>query len=622
MNEELQRFRFIAENTLDLICETNIEGFYTYLSPGYRDVLGYEPEELIDQHFSLLVHPDDRQAVLAAFTRRASDLRPGLATYRHRHKDGTWRWLESLGKPLPYSGDTFRALFVSRDITERKTAELRLNRMEDRLKMVVNRLPVILCATDPAGIVTLFEGQGLEGLGLSPSSVLGNPIVKVYKNQPEVLSLVQRALAGDTVVATVRAQGRVFEAYLAPAYDERKVISGIAGLFIDVTEGLAVRRALDEERLKRSKLQSLAVLAGGITHDFNNLLTAVLGNISLAQMEATPHSPVVEHLAEAERACLRTRDLISELSTFAKGGDPVKKPIRIEQSIRQAVSAATRGTGIQSEIHIQPGLWAVSADEPQINQVLQNIIMNARQAMPGGGSIKIAGRNSPGHESLSPGRYVVLRITDHGTGIAREHIDRIFEPYFTTKKEGHGLGLATAHSIISHHGGALLAESPPGGGATFTIYLPASDEAVELPPGEPPRKAVAAPATRILIMDDDDSIRALMRRILSGNGFQVEATKEGGEAVRRHREALETGKPFSLVLLDIRVPHGMGGLEALRAIQAIDPGIKAIISSGYSENPVMSNYKELGIAAVVPKPYHAHELLSVVRQLLSAKPAA
>jgi PAS domain S-box-containing protein len=500
MEDDLQRYRFIAENSLDLICETTLEGVYTFLSPSYLDVLGYEPAQLLGHHFGELVHADDREELLLKFSKHASSLEPGEATFRHQHADGTWRWLEVLGKPIQDVGGNARAVFVSRDITERRETEYRLQ----------------------------------------------------------------------------------------------------------------------EERLKRSKLESLAVLAGGITHDFNNLLTALMGNISLAQMDAPPNTPLAEHLGEAEEACMRMRDLVAELGTFARGGDPVKKPIRIEQAIRTAVRAATRGVEVHCNVHIEPKLHAVNADEGQMTQVFQSLLANARQAMPAGGTIEIDARNSSGAGSLPAGQYIAVRVTDHGTGIARENLGRVFEPYFTTRKEGHGLGLATAHAIVANHGGALLAESIPGAGATFTIYLPAAEAAALPTRAEPLREILPG---RILLMDDDESIRVLVSRILAGAGFQVDAAMEGADATRRHREALEAGKPYDLVLLDLRVPGGMGGLEALQVIRTIDPVVRAIVSSGFSENPVTAHYQELGIAAIVPKPYHAHELLKTVRQILASRPA-
>ena len=620
MHEDLLRYRFIAENTLDLICETTLEGYYTYLSPSYKSVLGYEPEELVGQHFGTLVHAGDREIVLRAFSQHTADLKPGQATFRYRHQDGSWRWLETLGKPIRYAGSDGRAVFVSRDITEWRMAEERLRRMEKRLKMVVDHIPVIICATDCEGDVTLCEGKGLEGLERNGAETVGLPIAELCKNLPDTIELFRKALAGETLSATVEADGRIFEAYVTPAPDEGGALPGMAGVFLDVTEGRMVEKALEEERLKRSKLESLAVLAGGIAHDFNNLLTSVLGNISLAQMEADPTSEIAGNLAEAEEACLRTRDMVAELSTFARGGGPVKKPVRLEECIRAAVQQTGRqNDDIICEVDTEPGLWTVPADERQIGQVLQNLIKNARQAMSGGGVITIQARNSKETGALPEGPYVMVSVSDHGTGIRQAHLGRIFEPYFTTRSGRHGLGLATAYSIVANHGGALLAESQEGAGSTFRMYLPvAQAELEELQQPSAQKPSWRGGPARILVMDDEESIRGLMLRMLTGKGFEVEAADDGGAAVRLYQAALDAGRPFDVVLLDLRVPMGMGGMEAFRAMREINPGVKAIVSSGYSEHSIMSNYREYGLAAVVPKPYHAHELLGTLHRLLGS----
>ena len=462
MQAHLQRYQFIAENTLDLVCETTLDGFYTYLSPSYHDVLGYDPEDLIGRHFAELLHPDERQAVLAEFARRTEALSPGSATFRYRCKDGAWRWLETLGKPCPSPDNAIRAVFVSRDITDRKEAELSLRRMEDRLLLVVNHTPVILCATDAAGVITLFEGHGLESMGFGAAPAIGRPFSEVFSNQPEMLASFRRALAGETLVATVEANGRSLETYLTPALDDTNAVTGMSSVSLDVTESRAIRRALEEEQLKRAKLESLAVLAGGIAHNFNNLLTAILGNLSLAQMDAHPDSLIAEALGEAEAACLKTRDMVAELGTFARGGGPIKKLVRLQPCIRRAVLSATRGGRVQCDIRIDPALSHAEVDELQIAQVLQNLLRNACEATPENGTIGIDAHNAAPPDSLPPGSYVAIRVTDHGPGIAEANLQRIFDPYFTTKKGRLGLGLATAHSIIANHGGVLVAQSPAG----------------------------------------------------------------------------------------------------------------------------------------------------------------
>jgi len=473
-----------------------------------------------------------------------------------------------------------------------------------------NMLQVIHCATDSHGVVIRFEGSGLQCLSLKPGDVVGKPIFDFCKNQAEAIAAIWRALAGEATAASLEAEGRVFEAHFTPVYDESRAVCGMAGVCIDVTEVRANRDALAEERQKRTNLESLAFHAGRTAHAFNNLLTGVLGNLSLAQMEADPGSTLAVSLNEAERACLRTRDLVAAMSTFSQEGGPVKTALPLEQCIRQAVLAAGLGAEVRCGIRIDPGLWSVAANEPQIRQVFADLLVNAGRAMPGGGIIEIDAWNTRAVEKLRPGRYVAIRVTDHGAEIPTIHLNRIFEANVTAR-EG-GIGLATSHSIVANHGGELLAESHGGAGVSFTIYLPAAVAEAPKPKIEVvQRKENHA---RILVMDDEQSIRELTGRMLSSAGFQVDMADEGGDALRQYREAFAAGKPFDAVLLDLRVPCGMGGYETFQAIRGINPGVKAIISSGQAESSIMANYREHGIAAVVPKPYNINELLNAVYQ--------
>jgi len=486
------------------------------------------------------------------------------------------------------------------------------------MHIAANALKVIFCATDSQGRTTLFEGPGLECLPLNPSDVLGKPIFELTKDQPEATALIRRALAGEGVIATLEAHGRVFEVHLTPVYDQDRAVSGMVGVAIDVTESRSLQRSLEEERLKRSRLESLAVRAGALSHEFNNLLTGVLGNLSLAQMEADPASSLGVSLTSAERACLRTRDLVAALSEFSQEGGFEKRPVSLEPCIRQAVLAAAFGVEIRCGIRVDPHLWAVSADEPRISQVLKNLLAYARKAMGGGGIIEIDAWNTRAAEPLRPGKYVAVRLTHHGdqrSGIqTREDLAGIFEPDST----GAGcFALATARTIIANHGGQLLAESHGSAGVSFTIHLPAVLAEAPRPPEAPQATPKIETHARILVMDDEQSIRDLTRRMLSSAGFQVDTADEGRDAVRQYRDAFEAGQPFDAVLLDLRVPCGMGGYETFEAIRGIDPAVKAIISSGHFENPIMSNFREHGIAAVIPKPYSVSELLAAVRQTVS-----
>lgn len=416
----------------------------------------------------------------------------------------------------------------------------------------------------------------------------------------------------------VRKEGALIE---VEAMVSRTMYGGnsvVLGTVLDVTE----RKRLEAETLRAQKLESLGVLAGGIAHDFNNLLTVILGNMSLvtARMAAGDH--LREWLVEAEKASLQARDLAQQLLTFAKGGAPVKKVFSLRQVIVDAASFSIRGSGILCEFSLPEDLWPVHADEGQISQVINNLVINACQAMPNGGSIRISAQNKIRldieSEGFPPGRYVCFRIEDQGTGIDEEHRQHIFDPYFTTKETGSGLGLATCYSVIRRHNGTITVDSVVGQGTTFTICLPAADEQPEEQPAAPRR---IGPAQRrgmkVLLMDDEAQIRTLVVTALKVCGYSVETADDGAQALEKYREALEQQAPFALVIMDLTVPGGMGGRELIAELGALDPQVCAIVSSGYANDPIVAEFERYGFRGVVVKPYRVEELCEVVQNVLA-----
>ena len=395
--------------------------------------------------------------------------------------------------------------------------------------------------------------------------------------------------------------------------------AGAVVTFVDLTE----RRRLEGELLTMRKLESLGVLAGGIAHDFNNLLMGILGNISLAR--EVIHDPVeaTELLGEAEQATLRTRSLTQQLLTFSRGGTPVKKVITVRAIVEESSRFALSGSSVRAEHDFAPDLWAVEADGGQLGQVVHNLVINAVQAMPRGGLIRISCANvelADGQvPSLPAGPYVRLEVTDQGSGIPPEHLPRIFDPYFTTRAGGHGLGLASVYSITHKHGGHVTVTSRQGEGTTFDVYLPAATRAA----APEPRAAQAAPAARerghVLVMDDEPAVRKVAMVILARLGFEVEGAADGGEAVARVRAASERGQRFDLLLMDLTVPGGMGGAEAMKQIRAIDPGVVGVATSGYSNDPVMASFGDYGFAGTVAKPYTVADLTQAISGALAKK---
>jgi signal transduction histidine kinase/CheY-like chemotaxis protein len=391
-------------------------------------------------------------------------------------------------------------------------------------------------------------------------------------------------------------------------------------IFTDITE----RESQQEELIKRQKLESIGVLAGGIAHDFNNILTAILGNISFAGMFLGQNQKAATALHQAEKAAKRAAELAHQLLTFAKGGQPVTRSVAPRQLIEESLSLVLRGSNVQGSVEVSEDVRNIQADAGQISQAFNNLIINAVQAMPGGGTISIRADNivldNNNPCALPPGEYVRFVFSDKGCGIPADKLNSIFDPYFTTKPGGSGLGLASVQSIIRKHGGQITVSSAVGKGTTFEILLPASKKSVALAQPLSATTANTQPAPtaeiRLLVMDDEEMIRTLATDMLEELGYRVTTCPDGEEAVALYKAALEAGAPYSAAIMDLTIPGGMGGREAAGAIHDIDPQARLIVSSGYSNDPIMSDFRRYGFSAVVLKPYSVAEIAEALRALL------
>jgi signal transduction histidine kinase/ActR/RegA family two-component response regulator len=404
----------------------------------------------------------------------------------------------------------------------------------------------------------------------------------------------------------------------APIRSSGGEIHGVVLVFYDIS----TQRRLEEELLRARKIESVGLLAGGIAHDFNNLLTGILGNISLAKMFAGTDERIVKRLVEAERACQRATGLTQQLLTFAKGGAPVRRTVCIAELLRESTVFALRGSNVRADLAIAGDLWPVDADTDQLSQVIHNVLLNAIQAMPNGGSIQVRAENtviSAGSMlQLRAGDYLKISVVDHGCGIPADILPNIFDPYFTTKADGSGLGLATAYAIVAKHNGYMTATSEVGSGTAFSIYLPASTHR-PLPVQEAP--IISGDGTvKILVMDDEEAIRDLLSDILTTLGYEVVCTRDGMEAAVAYQHAQTAGQPFAAVILDITVPGGLGGKEAMARLQGLDPRVKALISSGYANDPIMANFAQSGFSGVVIKPYTVERLKHALQRVLQSDP--
>jgi len=431
--------------------------------------------------------------------------------------------------------------------------------------------------------------------------------------------LKQGAVFGRSTPATLVSRPgreRIVVTSSAPIHDQADSIIGVVLVFRDITEN----RKLEAELHKASKLESLGLLAGGIAHDFNNILTGIFGNVSLAKMLAPSDRQIQERLERAEQACYRAKEMTGQLLTFARGGAPIKRLKAVPQLVKESCDIAVLGSNVHCEFSYAPDLRPVEADPAQIAQVLNNLLLNAVQAMPEGGNIKVRAENIPAGTRPglpSPGAdYVRITIQDQGPGILPEHRARVFDPFFTTKHKGRGLGLATAYSIVRKHDGLIEADSKTEGGATFHVYLPASAQSTA--PETEDASNLSSGQGRVLVMDDEPEILNFCHVALKRLGYQAELARDGEEAIRRYRDARESGRPFSAVIMDLTIPGGMGGKEAIKHLLELDPRARVIVSSGYSNDPVMAEFRKFGFLGVVAKPYEIRELAKVLQQVIES----
>jgi PAS domain S-box-containing protein len=509
------------------------------------------------------------------------------------------------------------------DIKKRQMAEKALRESEKKYRGLIETASEAIIVIDyESGKIIDVNRKGIELLGRSADEIIGMHHSQIHpSDETEKYTWLFKKSATylsppDIAYHMLHKDGSRIPVEISTSIMELEGRKIIQGIFRDLREKIK----LEEEIQKAQRLESAGVLAGGMAHDFNNLLTSILGNVSLAKVFADPEGKVYERLTETEKAVMRAKNLTQQLLTFAKGGVPVTRTVDLSNTIVESAEFALRGAILKCVYQIAENLWPVEADLGQISQVIHNLVINAYHSMPNGGSCRVEAKNILNRDTASiplpEGRYVKISVQDFGSGILPEHLNKIFDPFFTTKRSGTGLGLSTAYSIIKKHGGVLTVDSEVGKGSIFHIFLPVSDKTGPPAVEDEAQAVILKGSGKVLLIDDEEFLLEMASELLQHLGYTVETAIDGKEALDLYKKGLESGQKHTVVIMDLTIPGGMGGKETIRELKKIDPDAKTIVSSGYATDPILSNFKEYGFDAMLPKPYEVEELAKILHKVI------
>ena len=526
-------------------------------------------------------------------------------------------------------GSVSGVIGIFEDITDRVRAEKSLKELEERFRLAFHTSPDSIAIAKMDGTFLEINEGFTELTGYTRDDTIGKSSldIKIW-DIPEDREIVIERLKKDGFIRNLESRFRLKDNSQKIALMSANIIMlqgtpHILSVTKDITKLRETERAHQALQLHISqtqKLESIGVLAGGIAHNFNNLLVSILGNIDLALADLASKD-IPRLLSEAKRASLKAQGLTQQLLTFSEGGQPIKNEASIRHIIEDAAGMVLRESNVTCEYSMQEDLCKVEVDSRQISQVVQNIVMNAKEAMPNGGKILITCGNHSNDPSqivsLPRGEYVKISIKDNGIGIPKNYIGNIFDPYFSTKQQGSGLGLSLSYSIVAKHGGRIFAESRQGEGTIFTFYLPALGQKEQIGETLAPRKKDNV-QYRILVMDDEEIVRDVVKGMLEHLGHHTICAADGEQAVEKYKRAKNSDAPIDLIIMDLTIPRGMGGKEAVKEILAINPEAKVLVSSGYSTDPIMANYREYGFSGAMAKPYQLEDLMKIIDQILGA----
>jgi PAS domain S-box-containing protein len=620
-----ERYRLVNDSSYDFIFSYDMKSAYTSANKSYCKALNISQKEIIGKHPRDLGFTEDKLKEWDELHWQVKETNKSLLTETSATMpDKEIHYYDLTLNPIhDSSGNIIGISGIARDITDRKKAQERLRQSEERYRLVNDSSIDSIYSYDIHGCFKSANKALCDTLHLPLEDIVGkshtdlgfpDKIVKEWDKLHRQVIQNDQTVRCETSAPTPDGKLHYYEVILNPIHDSTGTVIGISGITRDIND----RKQLAEERAKASKLESIGILAGGIAHDFNNILAAILGNISLAKLNVDSSGEDFELLTEAENATVRATKLTQQLLTFAKGGAPVKEISHVTEFIKETVSFSLRGSNVKYRTSFAPDIWAAEVDKAQIEQVIGNLVINAKQAMPEGGMVNVRAENmkvlAKHNLPLQNGNYIKISVSDNGEGIHPEDISKIFDPYFTSKTQGTGLGLATSYSIIHRHKGHIEVKSEIEKGTTFNTYLPASSRKAESPKKSLERSG--RQTGKILLMDDNETVLKVVKMMLKSLGNEVETAIDGTEALKVYRKALKTNKQFDIVIMDLTIPGGMGGAEAIAELLKIDPNANAVVSSGYSNDPVISNFRDYGFKGFIPKPYKIEELKEVLYDLL------
>lgn len=624
--KEMARLSSALNQIGTAICVTDVHGMVEYINSGFYTLTGLTSDQVLGREImdlEIILLPENKKEL----QHQVVDLLQEVTFVAQIAKNTTWVQLTI--SPVKDQSDQLEGfMVVITNIMESREMQQNLLQEKELLNVTVQSIRDGVISADKNGHVVMVNRSACDVLGLPEAQLLGRKLQDVMhirwedNEEPIDISLddclptTSKSVFGQVHLATINEQELLLQLDMNTLHDQESVRTGAVLVFRDVTRS----EQIDRELRRMNKLESISLLAGGIAHDFRNILTPVLGDISLVKEGLSEDDPMFVDLTHAEQACQRAANLATQLLIFARGGSPVRHPMNLTATAMQAGEFATSGSSCKVSCHIDPELWAVEADEGQVFQILHNLIINARKALDDQGEVFVRIRNCSLAEGeiplLKEGRYVRIEVEDRGPGISPDIMPLIYDPFFTTRPDGRGLGLAIVYSVVRNHDGVIQVNSVVGEGTTFTVYLPATDMPSS---GLVDSNAQMVRGTgRILMMDDEVPILEFMTKLVSKLGYDPVTTENGEQALAQYKAAMDIGQPFNLVIMDLTIPGGMGGRETIKELLRIDPNVRAIVASGYSNDPILSDPITYGFMGAITKPFRIKEMSALIAKVLQA----